>query len=104
MSHKFFILRKVCSSLNLKAALDIVKSMLCNIIEYGNIFLNTCTIQDLDDLQILQNHALRFIYNVTDPRLEHVEDLHTNANIKMLDVRRKKQQLLCIFRNIENNY
>ena len=27
-------------------------------------------------------------------------DLHNNANVKMLDVKRKRQQLLCIWRNI----
>ena len=43
----------------LKAALDIVKTMMCSIIDYGNIFIDTCTSQDLQDLQILQNSALR---------------------------------------------
>ena len=104
VSHKLYLLRKIRPILNAKAALDIVKTMLCGIIDYGNIFLNTCTIQELEDLQILQNHALRSCYNVIDARTEHVVDLHRNANIKMLDVRRKKQQLLCIYRNLENDY
>ena len=64
----------------------------------------SCTIQDLEDLNILQNHALRCCYNVTDARMEHVTDLDKNANVKMLDVRRKRQQLLCMFRNLENGY
>ena len=83
--------------LNTKAALDIVKTMLCSIIDCGNIFLNPCTIRDLEDLQTLQNHALICCYNVIDARMEHVIDLHKNANVNMLDVRRKRQQLLCIF-------
>ena len=90
--------------LNTKAALDIVKTMLCSVIDYGNIFLNPCTLQDLEDLQILQNHALRCCYNVIDARTKLVTDLHKTANVKMLDVRRKKQQLLRNFRNLENGY
>ena len=39
-------------------------------------------------MQILQNNA--------------IIDMHGNANVKMLNVRRKKQQLICIFRNIQN--
>ena len=104
VSHKLYLLRKVRPMLNVKAALDIVKTMLCSVIDYGNIFLNTSTNQDLEDLQILQNHALRCCYNVIDARTEHVIDLHKNANVKMLDLRRKKQQMLCIFRNLENGY
>ena len=104
VSHKLYLLRKVRPMLTIKAALDIVKTMLCSVIDYGNIFLNTCAMQDLEDLQILQNHALRCCYNVIDAHMEHVTDLHTNANVKMQDVRRKRQKLLCIFRNLENGY
>ena len=104
VSHKLYILRKVRPMLNAKAALDIVKTMICSIIDYGNIFIDTCTAQDLQDLQILQNNALRCCYNVSDPRDEHVIDLHRNANMEMLDVRRRKQQLVCIWRNLQTGF
>ena len=42
--------------------------------------------------------------NSSDARNEHVIDLHNNANVKELDVRRKRQQLLCIRRNIQFKY
>ena len=90
--------------LNIKAALNIVKTMRCSIIDYGNMFLNVCTAEDLCDLQILQNHALRCCYNVIDARMEHVSDLHNNANVKMLDLRKKRRQILCIFRNIKDGF
>ena len=92
--HKVYLLRKIRLMLSLKAALDIVKTMICSIIDYGNICIDTCTSQDLQDLQILQNSALRCCYNVCDPRDEHVSDLHRNANVQMLDVRQKKNPII----------
>ena len=47
--------------------------------------------RDLSDLQVLQNNALRCCYNVIDPCSEHVVDLHANANMQTIDVRRKRQ-------------
>ena len=42
VSHKLFILRKTRQMINIKAALDITKTMLCSVIDYGNIFLSSC--------------------------------------------------------------
>ena len=99
VSHKLFILRKVRYMINEKAALDITKTMLCSVIDYGNIFLSSCNKADLNDLQILQNNAVRCCYGVSDPRDKHVIDLHDQANMKLIDVRRKKHILTCIWRN-----
>ena len=100
VSHKLFILRKIRYMINVKAALDITKTMLCSVIDYGNIFLSSCTQGDLSDMQILQNNALRCCYGVSDPRDEHILFLHSQANMKMLDIRRKKQIVTCIWRNL----
>ena len=102
VSHKLFILRKIRHMINVKAALDITKTMLCSVIDYGNIFLSSCNQGDLNDMQILQNNAIRCCYNVSDPRDEHVIFLHGQANMKMIHVRRKKQILTCIWRNVRN--
>ena len=51
-------------------------------------------------VQTLQNHALRCCYNVKSPRDEHVSDLHKNSNVVLVDTRRKRQILTCIWRNI----
>ena len=101
VSHKLFILRKIRYMINVKAALDITKTMLCSVIDYGNIFLSSCTQGDLRDMQILQNNALRCCYGVFDPRDEHILFLHSQANMKMLDIRRKKQIVTCIWRNLK---
>ena len=99
--HKLYILRKIRYMINIKAALDITKTMLCSIIDYGNIFLSSCNENDLNDLQVLQNNAVRCCYGVVDPRDEHVLDLHSQANMKMISTRRKKLILTCIWRNIK---
>ena len=66
-----------------------------SIIDYGNIFIHTCSAQDLHGLQILQNSALRCFYNVSDTRdQQHVSDLHKNATVEMMDIRRKKKKTL----------
>ena len=101
VSPKLFMLRKIIYMINKKAALDITKTMLCSIIDYGNIFLSCCNDSDLNDLQVLQNNAVRCCYGIADPRDEHVIDLHIQANIKMISVRRKEQILTCICRNIK---
>ena len=104
VSHKLYILRKVRPMLNIKASVDIVKTMICSIIDYGNMFIGSCNLQDLSDLQVLQNSALRCCYNISDPRDEHITVLHANANVQTVDVRRKRQQIVCIWRNIQNGF
>ena len=56
---------------------------------------------DLNDLQILQNNAIRCCYGISDPRDEHIFDLNKRANLKMVDIRRQKQILTCLWRNIQ---
>ena len=38
VSHKLFILRKIRYMINVKGALDITKTMLCSVIDYGKLF------------------------------------------------------------------
>ena len=37
--------------ITVKAALDIIKTMFCSIIDYGNIFLSSRNLNELNDLQ-----------------------------------------------------
>ena len=101
VSNKLYILRKIRYLKNTKAALDIAKTMLCSIIDYGNIFLSSLNDADLNDLQILQNNAIRCCYGISDPRDEHILDLHVRANMKLVDVGRQKQILTCLWRNTQ---
>ena len=79
--------------LTVKAALDVTKTMLCSIIDYGNIFLSSCNENDLTDIQTLQNHALQCSHNIYDHRREHLVHLHDISNVKTVDIRRKRQIL-----------
>ena len=87
--------------ITVKACLDIIKTMFCSIIDYGNIFLSSCSTNELNDLQTLQNHALHCCYKIADPRDQHIDELHNMSNIALVDVRRKRQILTCIWRNIK---
>ena len=101
ISYKLYLLRRIRYMLTVKAALDIVKTMFCSIIDYGNIVLSLCTDGDLNDVQTLQNHALRCCCNIKDPMDVHINDLHKNVNVHMINVRRKRQILTCIWRNVK---
>ena len=63
-SYKLSLLRRIRYMVTLKASLDITKTMFCSIVDYGNIFLTSCTENDLNDIQTLQNHALRCCHKV----------------------------------------
>ena len=104
ISYKLFLLRRIRYMITEKAALDIIKTMLCSVIDYGNIFLSSCTDGELGDIQTLQNHALRCCYKISDPRDYHVNDLHLAANIVLVDKRRDRQILTCIWRNINKGF
>ena len=88
--------------INVKAALDVIKTMLCSVVNYVNSFLSSICDTELNDLQVLQNNAIRCCYGISDPRDQHVLDLHIKANILPVNVRRKKQILTCLWRNINN--
>ena len=104
ISYKLSLLRRIRYMRTVKATLDIIKTMFCSVIDYGNVFLSSCNEGDLADIQILQNHALRCCYKVTDPRNYHVQDLHQAANIVLVDKRRDRQILTCIWRNINKGF
>ena len=99
-SYKLSLLRRIRYMITTKAALDITKTMFCSIIDNGNIFLSSCPENDLKDIQTLQNHALRCCFRIKDPLEMSINVLHENANVKLVDVRRKRQILTCIWRNI----
>ena len=51
-------------------------------------------------LHVTQNHAIRCSCNIKIPPDVHIPDLHVKANIKHVNLRRKKQILTCCWRNI----
>ena len=71
------------------------------IIDYGNVFMSSCTAGDLTNIQTLQNHALRCCHEMSIPRDEIIPQLHDISSITMVDTRRQRPILTCIWRNIK---
>ena len=56
----------------------------------------SCIDADLHYLQVLQNNAIRCCYGISDPRDEHVVDLHVRGDMTFVNIRRKKQICTCL--------
>ena len=70
------------------------------VVDYGNIFLSSCNYSDLNDIKTLQNHALRCCCDIKKTIDVHIIGLHAEVKVQMVDVRRERQILTCIWRNI----
>ena len=103
-SNKLYLLRKIRPYLSTKASVDICKTMLLPVMDYGWLFLTMCTKKELDNLQIIQNNALRCCLKVQDPRDIHLIEMHDITHISFTDDRRLKQLLMCIWRNLSSNF
>ena len=101
-SYKLKLLRKIRKLLTEKAAVTIAKSMVIPVMDYGNMFLTGCNIDDLSDLDTIQNHALRCAYNIFNPQDLHVNLLLLRANAMTLKKKRVLQLMCSIKRNISN--
>ena len=89
VSHKLFLLRRFRPYLTYTAALAVLKTMFLPRVDYGNLFLTNCSKRDLDNLHIVQNHAIRCL-NIQGPRNEHVSDMHELTKVKLACQRREK--------------
>ena len=62
-SHELFLLRKLRHVLNTHAATMVFKSMFLGVLDYGLLFTTVVPIKMFEDLQNIQNHALRLVLN-----------------------------------------
>ena len=92
---KLYQLKKLRYLLNNKAALMIYKNMILPIVEYGNIYMRSTTKENRKKLQTLQNKALKCALK-KDNRY-NTANLHAEANIERLKVRRDRHTLHHIF-------
>ena len=95
-SHKLFLLRKLQHVLNTHAATMVLKSMFLGVWDYGLLFTTFFPIKMFNDLQTIQNHALRSVLNVYDPHDLHVNQLHDTVGVKFLKHRMLIQLMMCI--------
>ena len=103
VNHKLFLLRIIRPCLTINAALNISRSMILSLIDYGNIFLTSCTQKDKSDLQILQNKILRCCLKINGPLDQNILEMHNLLNLLTVDQRRILQLLILIKKSTLQN-
>ena len=94
---KIYSLVKIRDMITTQCAITIYKQTIMPILDYSGFISISCNISDRNDLQTLQNHALRICYNVRLRDRESVERMHNRANLLSLEQRRQKQLLHLMF-------
>lgn len=84
-SHILYMLRKIRNNLNVKTANVIYKTMILPLIEYGNVFLLSCTSLERRKIQRIQNKGLKIVFSRN--RFYPTRLLHKDANLASWEVR-----------------
>ena len=90
---KMFTFSKIRKFIDKSTANIIYKQTILPILDYGGFLLDSCTQKLRDDLQKLQNKALRIIHGFKLVNAPGIENLHNMSNIISLRQRREKQLL-----------
>ena len=90
--HKVFLLRTVRPFLTTFAALQIYRTMILPILEYGCSLYDSAAKKLTDKLQVAQNSALKAVFGL--PKLTPTTVLHTKAKIAQLVERRQRAVLI----------
>ena len=80
VSNKIYHLRKIRPFLNKKAATLIYKNMILPILEYGDVLVDSMSVEIKKKLQTLQNRALRCALN--KDKGANTNELHAEAKLK----------------------
>ena len=89
--HKLFIFRRNSPNLPEKAKLDVVKTMLLPIMDYGDIIYSVAPCTVVDTLQPVLSNALRTVY--WRKGTKNHEKLHKLADLNLLKHRREMHLL-----------
>ena len=92
---KLFVLRKLRPYVTEKCAIAIYKQTILPVFDYVGFMLISCNKSDRNDLQIIQNDALRTCYNVRRRDRLTVSSMHNRSHLLSLEQRRIIQ-LLCL--------
>ena len=95
-AHKLYMLRHIRKVLTIHAAMSVLKSVFIGVLDYGSIFVNSIPDEMKEDIQILQNHALRCCLNILDPREANVIEIHRQVDVLLSKERMIINLLLCI--------
>ena len=102
-NHKLFLLRRLKNVLTTFASTLVLKSMFLGVLDYGLLFTTVVPNKMIEDLQVIQNHALRAVLNVQDPQDQNVIELHDIVKVKLLKHRMYIQLLMCMRNTFLNN-
>ena len=97
VSNHLFKLRKLRKFITQDCAIIIYKQTILPLLDYSGFLINSCNISDRNELQVLQNDALRTCFNVRRRDRMSIKLMHKNANLLSLDQRRKMQLLSLMF-------
>ena len=77
--------------------------MFLGVLDYGLLFTTVVPNKMIEDLQVIQNHALRAVLNVQDPQDQNVIELHDIVKVKLLKHRMYIQLMMCMRNTFLNN-
>ena len=95
--HKLYVLRKLRPYITEKCAISIYKQTILPHFDYVGFMLLSCNKSDCDDLQIIQNDALRTCYNVKRRDRLSISNMHKRSKLLSLQQRRTMQLLSLMF-------
>ena len=95
VSGKLKQFQRMCSFLNVRAALAVYKSTILPLLEYGDVFMASTSLKNRKKLQVLQNRGLRCALN---KGIESSSDeLHSEAKLLKLKFRCKQHFFFFFF-------
>ena len=100
INHKIWMLSHFRSCMDVSTAFKIMKTMIVPYIDSSNLFFSALSYVDQKRIQILQNIALRICYKVPDPTEISVKQLHIDAKLFPIDLKRKYLQVVISYRLI----
>ena len=85
-----------------ETALSVYKTCILPTLEYCSFILDSATVKDQQQLQVLQNRGLRECLKIRNPLDISEDDLHKECNIAKLS-KRRDTQLLCFVHKLSKN-
>ena len=73
----------------------VLKSVFLGVLDYGSIFVSSIPEEMTEELQVLQNNAIRCCLNIVDPRNANIIDIHRLLNIHLF--RHRLVLLICSY-------
>ena len=77
VSNKIYTLAKIRNSISLKCALTIYEQTILPLLDYTGFMLLSANISDKNDLQVMQNNALRICFNVRLRDRVSIDQMHS---------------------------